>query len=123
LPATTWGVEQGILAAFGAFIGHLYPVFAKFRGGTGIAPYFGALFLFSAPSALIMGVVWILVLLITRYALVASIAAVFVATISLVGFDLWEYVRLFAGLAALVVVRNISGIFRLMNGVEPKVKF
>ena len=123
LPATTWGIEPGILAAFGAFIGHLYPAFAKFRGGSGIAPYFGALLLFSTPSALIMGAVWLLILFITRYALVASIAAVFVAPICLIGLEQWEFVRLFAGLAALVVVRNISGIFRLMGGVEPKVKF
>lgn len=123
LPATTWGVDLGILAAFGAFIGHLYPAFAKFRGGSGIAPYFGALLLFSTPSALVMGAVWLLILFITRYALVASVAAVFVAPICLIGFEQWEFVRLFAGLAALVVVRNISGIFRLMNGTEPKIKF
>ena len=122
LPAATWGIELGILAAFGAFIGHLYPAFAGFRGGSGIAPYFGALLIFSPPSALIMGATWLLVLLLSRYALVASIAAVLVAVITLVGLDQWEIFRAFAGLAVLVVVRNISGLFRLMNGIEPKVK-
>ena len=55
LPAATWGIQPAILAAFGAFLGHLYPVFGKFRGGSGIAPYFGALVLFHTETALIMG--------------------------------------------------------------------
>ena len=121
LPSATWDIDMGILSAFGAFLGHLYPVFAKFRGGSGIAPYFGALFLFHPQSALIMGLVWLLTLLATRYATLASVVAVVLVPFSLIAFDQWPYIQLFGGLAALVVVRNISNLYRLINGHEPKV--
>ena len=123
VPATTWGIEPAILAAFGAFLGHLYPAFANFRGGTGIAPYLGALALFHSQTAIIMGLVWLFILLTTRYAVLASIVSVAVVPLSLIAFDEWQYLPLFAGSAALVVVRNFSRLYRLVQGHELRVKF
>jgi glycerol-3-phosphate acyltransferase PlsY len=123
LPAATWGIVPAILAAFGAFVGHLYPAFGKFKGGTGIAPYFGALLLFHTESAAIMAMIWILTLLTTRYATLASVVSVVAAPLILIAFEQWHLVQLFSGLAALVVVRNLSNLYRLMNGHEPKVTF
>ena len=123
LPAATWGLIPAILAAFGCFLGHLYPAFAKFRGGSGIAPYFGALAVFHTQTALIMGLVWLLTLFITRYATLASVLSVVIVPFVLMAFDQWPYLQLFGGLAALVIVRNISNLYRLANGHEPQVKF
>ena len=123
LPATTWGIVPAILSAFGAFVGHLYPAFGKFKGGSGIGPYFGALLLFHTESAAIMGLVWVLTLLTTRYASLATVASAVIAPLALISFEQWPYVNLFGGLAALVVVRNISHLYRLVNGHEPKITF
>jgi len=123
LPAATWGLVPAILSAFGAFVGHLYPAFGKFRGGSGIAPYFGALLLFHTESGIVMGLIWLLVLLTTRYATLASVVSVVLVPFILIAFEQWHFVQLFGGLAALVVVRNISNLYRLMNGHEPKVTF
>ena len=123
MPAATWGVVPAILATFGAFLGHQYPAFANFKGGSGIAPYFGALCLFHYESAAIMGLIWVLTLLVSRYTTLACVLSVVMTPFILMSFEQWPYVQLFGGLAALVVVRNITNLFRLYHGHEPQVKF
>src|SRR5580693_4249980 len=53
------GQDLAILAGLGAFLGHLFPVWLKFRGGKGVATYIGLLIAFAWQAALAFGVVWV----------------------------------------------------------------
>ncbi len=111
----------GLAAAAGAFLGHLYPVWLKFKGGKGVATFLGGLIAASWPAALAFAVVWLLVAATTRYssasALVACVAA------PLVAFALGdrETAFVFAILAALVWVKHAPNIQRLARGAEPRI--
>src|ERR1700716_360986 len=73
------GQDLAVLAALGAFLGHLFPVWLKFKGGKGVATYIGLLLAFAWQAALAFCLVWLVVAALTRYSslagLVASLAA------------------------------------------------
>jgi len=107
-------------------IGHVYPVWLRFRGGKGVATSIGVLFGLVPLAALIMSTVWILTFETTRYVSVASITAALALPIT-VGAMFWlKYLNtpvlfyLSLCLAAVVVVRHRSNISRLRNGTEPR---
>src|SRR5215831_16423804 len=74
------GQDLAILAGLGAFLGHLFPVWLRFRGGKGVATYIGLLIAFAWQAALAFAVVWAVIAATTRYSslagLIASAAAV-----------------------------------------------
>ncbi len=61
--------------AVAAIVGHMYPVFFRFKGGKGVATTFGAVAALVYPVALFMGAVWVVTAMATRYASLASMAA------------------------------------------------
>ena len=63
------------LAAVGAFLGHLYPLWLRFKGGKGVATLFGIMVALHWPSALIYGAVWIATLILTRYSSLGGLMA------------------------------------------------
>ena len=122
LVGATWpGMGLEGLAAIGAFLGHLYPVWLRFRGGKGVATMIGVVAALSWQAGLVMAAVWLLALAATRYSSVggmsaavsAPVAAWFVGRISLV--------MLFAGFALLVLWKHRANLGRLFRGTEPKV--
>lgn len=116
----------GTISGVCCVIGHVYPVWLRFRGGKGVATSIGVLFGLVPFAALIMSVVWILAFEATRYVSVASIMAALALPIT-VGAMFWlRYlntpVLLYFSLclAAVVVLRHRSNISRLRNGTEPR---
>lgn len=116
----------GILAAMSSVLGHLYPLWLKFKGGKGVATSAGAL-LALTPVATVIGVaIWIIVFLITRYVSVASVtAAVLLPIVILVigSHDPHNGKALFycsLCVAAIVIWRHRSNLSRLMRGSEPR---
>ncbi|MAR89649.1 MAG: acyl-phosphate glycerol 3-phosphate acyltransferase [Pseudomonadales bacterium] len=65
------------LCGFCAFLGHLYPVYFDFRGGKGVATAFGVLAILHWPTALVLGALWVLVFVSTRFSSLASIVTFF----------------------------------------------
>ena len=65
--------DAGLIAGLGAFIGHLFPVWLKFKGGKGIAVYIGVLVALSISGLLIGAIVWLSVAAITRYSSLAAL--------------------------------------------------
>jgi acyl phosphate:glycerol-3-phosphate acyltransferase len=113
--------ELALPAAAGAFIGHLFPVWLRFKGGKGVATYIGLLLALSWPAAIAFGLIWVGVAALTRYsslaALVASAATPF--AVWLMGER--PAAVLFALLTVLLWIMHRANIARLVKGSESKI--
>src|SRR6266850_2291037 len=69
------GQDLAILAALGAFLGHLFPVWLRFKGGKGVATYVGILIALAWHGALVFGAVWLVVAALTRYSSLSGLIA------------------------------------------------
>jgi glycerol-3-phosphate acyltransferase PlsY len=110
------------LAAGAAFLGHLFPVWLRFRGGKGVATFFGTLLAAAWPVGLLAGATWILMALLFRISSLAGLTAVALAPVYvfLVGRPpQMAYLALF--MAILVFVRHVPNIRRLLKGEEPRI--
>lgn len=109
-----------------AVMGHLFPVFAGFRGGKGIATLFGMILAINLPSALMCVSVFIVVLLITRYVSLGSIMAGFMYPVG-VTFIFPTYIKsviIYAMcMTVLILVTHQKNIERLIRGKESRVNF
>jgi acyl phosphate:glycerol-3-phosphate acyltransferase len=114
--------QVGLVAGAAAFIGHCYPVWLGFKGGKGVATFFGVLFAGPWPVGLIAGVTWLAVATMFRYSSLAALCAAAVAPILawVAGFS-WEEIVFALVLALLVFWRHRANIERLMAGTEPRV--
>jgi glycerol-3-phosphate acyltransferase PlsY len=115
------GLELAIVAGFGAFIGHLFPVWLKFRGGKGVATFIGLLLAFAWPVVAGYGAVWLAVAYLTRYSSAAALIACTATPLLLWTFGYGEPAALFAVLAVVVWITHRANIARLMAGTEPKI--
>jgi acyl phosphate:glycerol-3-phosphate acyltransferase len=77
------GPDAAMLAGLGAFLGHLFPVWLKFRGGKGVAVYIGVLIGLIWPAAIVFCVVWISTAFTSRYSSLSALVASFVTPIFL----------------------------------------
>ena len=116
-----WGKDHAILAGLGAFLGHLFPVWLKFKGGKGVATYIGILLALAWPAAIAFCLIWLAVAALTRYsslaALVASLATPFVLWM----LDDRQEAQLFALLTVLLWLMHRENIMRLIRGTEGKI--
>jgi glycerol-3-phosphate acyltransferase PlsY len=121
LLAAHWGETAAMLAALGAFLGHLFPVWLGFRGGKGVATYIGVLLGLYWPAAAAFCAVWLIVAFAMRYsslaALVASAASV--AILALAG--QWRLAGLSLLLMLLLYRRHAGNIGRLARGEEARI--
>ncbi len=114
-----------VLAALAAIVGHVWPVFLGFRGGRGVATFFGGLVALYPPAAIFGGVVIIIGVGLTRYASLASIAgavgayAILAFLTILRGFPL-EYLFYALVGAVFIFVMHRDNIARLVSGTERK---
>ena len=108
-------------AAAGALVGHLYPVWLRFKGGKGVATLLGILAVLLWKAALVYAVVWIGLLLLTRISSVAGMAAAASAPITAIAIGEQERVMLLLGFALLVTWKHHENIRRLLAGTEPRV--
>lgn len=111
-------------AAIAVFLGHLYPVFLKFRGGKGVATALGV-FLGIAPlGTLVLIVIFAAVILISR---IVSLSSMIAAAAAPITFWFFSYSPILIGMSALValmiIARHRGNIQRLLAGIEPKLGF
>ena len=108
-------------AAAGAIIGHLYPVWLKFRGGKGVATLLGVLIgLQFWPAAALYAAIWIFLLLTLRISSVAGMTAAVSAPIT--AFILHSsLLPMLLGFAVLVLWKHRENILRLRRGTEPRI--
>ena len=108
-------------AAAGALIGHLYPVWLRFKGGKGVATLLGVLIPLLPIGAVIYAVVWIGLLLILRISSVAGMIAALSAPVSAAILGDQLLFPMLLAFALLVVWKHKTNIARLRAGTEPKV--
>lgn len=124
LIGSNWGPDIALTAGFGAVLGHLFPVWLLFRGGKGVATTLGTLLAAAWPVGLAACAAWLLVAGLFRYSSLASLLSLAASPL----FAWWLIGDLqlveFCGLvAALVWLRHLSNIKRLLKGEESRISF
>lgn len=109
------------LAAIGAFLGHLYPAWLRFRGGKGVATLIGIVAALHWQVALVFAGVWLAMLGLTRYSSASGMIAAVAAPIAAAWFGRLDLAILFTGFALLVLWKHRANIGRLFAGTEPRV--
>jgi glycerol-3-phosphate acyltransferase PlsY len=115
------GREIALLAAPGAFLGHLFPVWLGFKGGKGVATYIGLLLALAPLAAAIFGAVWLAVAAITRYSSLAALAASAATPVALLLMQDFPEATLFTALSALLWIMHRTNIARLLNRTETRI--
>lgn len=113
----------GYIAGGAAFVGHCYPVWLGFKGGKGVATFFGLLFAGMWPIGFVAGVTWLAIAAIFRFSSLASLCAAAAAPIFALagGSPDSEGVIFCTFLAVLIFWRHRANIQRLLNGTESKI--
>jgi glycerol-3-phosphate acyltransferase PlsY len=118
---TILGHDYAIVAAVGAFLGHLFPVWLRFRGGKGVATYIGVLLGVAWPAAIVFCVVWLVIAALTRY---SSLAAL-IASAAAPAFLWWRgdvaEAEVFLLLSVVLWIMHRANIERLVSGTEGKI--
>src|SRR5262252_4994141 len=115
------GQDLAALAALGAFLGHLFPGWLKFKGGKGVATYIGLLLALAWPAAIVFCVVWLAVAAATRYSSLAALTASLAAPAFLWWWGNIADALLFLLLSALLWIMHRANIGRLLNGAEGRI--
>jgi acyl phosphate:glycerol-3-phosphate acyltransferase len=123
LIAARFGPDMAALAAAAAFIGHVFPVWLRFRGGKGVATAAGILLAYAWPVGLLALATWLLVAAATRYSSLAALVAAAMAPPYA-----WLVTRetrpteVVLFLAAIIVLRHADNIRRLLRGEESRIR-
>ena len=111
------------LAAGSAFLGHLFPVFLRFKGGKGVSTFFGTLLAAAFPVGLAAGATWLAMAFLFRISSLAALTAAALAPVFalLVFHSPHALVTLTLFMGALIFVRHQENIRRLLKGQEPRI--
>ena len=115
------GREVALLAVPGAFLGHLFPVWLRFKGGKGVATYIGLLLALAPLVALVFGAVWLAIAGLTRYSSLAALVASAVTPVALLLFGQVPEAAVFAALTVLLWIMHRTNIARLLNRTETRI--
>ena len=115
------GPNAAMLAALGAFLGHLFPAWLKFNGGKGVATYIGVLIGLFWPAAVIFCAIWIATAATTRYSSLSALVAAFVTPLFLWWFGHPALASLFVVLTLLMFYTHRENIRRLQAGTEGRI--
>jgi glycerol-3-phosphate acyltransferase PlsY len=115
-------IEIGLTAGAFAFLGHCYPVWLGFKGGKGVATYFGLLLFGMPPLGIVIAVVWLAMAMIFRFSSLASLCAAAIAPLlALVGGYSAAEIAFLVVLALLILWTHRANIERLRAGTEPHI--
>ncbi|TXF13129.1 glycerol-3-phosphate 1-O-acyltransferase PlsY [Pelomicrobium methylotrophicum] len=121
-PRLGGGEEAVAMAAAAVFLGHLYPIFLRFRGGKGVATAAGVLAALSPGLGLILAGVWIATAALFRFSSLAALTAAGVAPLVAAGFFGWHlYTGVTLLMATLLAWRHRANIQRLIAGTETRI--
>jgi len=116
------GLFQTIFLCHFAILGHIFPIWLRFKGGKGVATYIGFLFGFNLTLGLFFLIIWLAIALVSKYSSLSSLIATTIAPIYFI-LQNDNYVAIFLiYLLAVVVIKHHENIKRLLNRTENKIK-
>ena len=115
------GETAAMVAGFAAFLGYLFPVWLRFKGGKGVATYLGIMLALAWPVGLAACGTWLATALVLRYSSLAALVATAAVPFWLALLGPSAAIPLAIALAALVWLRHRANIARLRSGSEPKI--
>jgi glycerol-3-phosphate acyltransferase PlsY len=113
--------DTALIAGLGAVLGHVFPVWLKFKGGKGVATYVGVLIVVAWPIAAAFGLIWGAVAALTRYSSLSGLTASATTPVMLWVHSGAKPALLFAILTVLIFVMHRGNIVRLLTKAEPKI--
>jgi len=116
-----YGPDMAIVAALGAFLGHLFPVWLGFRGGKGVATAVGLLLAFSWQAGLLSFAVWLAVVFVTRYSSLGALFATSAAPFLCAWLATPQITEFISFVALVIWVRHAGNIRRLIQGTESRI--
>ena len=119
--ARQWGANTAILAALGAFLGHLFPVWLGLKGGKGVATFIGCLLGLKPVAALAFAGLWLATAAVTRYSSASALLASAATPVVLWTMGERQMAELFVLLAVLLWWKHSQNIRRLMAGTEGRI--
>ena len=119
--AGRYGPDPAIIAGLGAFLGHCFPVWLKFKGGKGVATYVGVLLALAWKAALVFAGVWLAVAAISRYSSLSALVATLAVPLALYWMGEIQVAELFVLMSALVWLFHRQNIARLLSGSDSRI--
>ncbi len=109
------------LAALGAFLGHVFPVWLGFKGGKGVSTFIDILLALHWPVGLLFCATWAVVALVSRYSSLSALVAALLTPVYLAWLDQWQFVGLGVLLVLLIYFAHRENISRLVSGTESRI--
>jgi len=116
-----FGLPIGLFAGAAALVGHCYPIWLKFKGGKGVATFFGCLFATAWPIALIAGAIWLACAFITRISSLSALAAAGASPLIAMFMGYYHVAIMAAVLAVIIYIRHAENIGRIIKGTESRI--
>jgi acyl phosphate:glycerol-3-phosphate acyltransferase len=117
-----WVPTLVALAAGSAFLGHLFPVWLRFRGGKGVATFYGTLLAAAWPAGVLAALTWLAMAALFRISSLAALTAAALAPLFAFATDQPRpMIHLTLVMAVLIFVRHHENIRRLLGGTEPRI--
>lgn len=117
----THSAEAGLVAGLAAFIGHIFPIWLRFRGGKGVATYLGVIAAVFWQGLLVFTGVWLAVAFTLRYSSLAALAASVATPLALAALGRKHEAALALVMTLFLFWKHSANIGRLWNGEEPKI--
>lgn len=108
-------------AGLGAFLGHVFPIWLRFRGGKGVATYLGVILGTSAPLFLVAIGTWLSIALLLRYSSLAALVMSLVIPTAFLTTGSMHEGLVFGFMTLLIFIKHTSNVRRLINGTEPRI--
>ena len=116
-----WGLSGALAASLGAYLGHCFPIWLRFKGGKGVATWLGVLLGLHWLTMLIAALIWLGTAAATRYSSLSALVASAAAPIVLAALGRTEMAILAALLTILIWIRHRTNLKRLLAGEESKI--
>ena len=116
------GTEPALFCAAGAFLGHLYPVWLRFRGGKGVATYIGVITALYWPAGAFFCAVWLCIAAVTRYSSLSALIAAALTPIFVAVLAPGALYVFMAALSAFLIAKHLKNIQNLISGHETKIR-
>ncbi|HEX7007141.1 MAG TPA: glycerol-3-phosphate 1-O-acyltransferase PlsY [Alphaproteobacteria bacterium] len=116
-----FGIDMAVIAGAAALVGHIFPVWLRFKGGKGVATALGVLLSIAFPAGALACLTWLAVAALTRYSSLAALVALAAAPVYAWWLADFQRMELAIFIAVLVWIRHAANIRRLLKGDEPKI--